>query len=58
MILIDTDVLIDVALDREPFAEAAAQVLDLVELGYEKACIAWHSVSNLYLPGVAAAWGN
>ena len=48
MILIDTDVLIDVALDREPFAEAAAQVLDLVELGYEKACIAWHSVSNLY----------
>ena len=48
MILIDTDVLIDLALDREPFSEAAVQVLDLVELGYEKACIAWHSVSNLY----------
>lgn len=48
MILIDTDVLIDVALDQVPFAEASAKVLDLVELGYERACIAWHSVSNLY----------
>ena len=48
MILIDTDVLIDVALDNEPFAEASAQVLDLVEQGYERACIAWHSISNLY----------
>ena len=48
MILIDTDVLIDVALDRDPFSQAASKVLDLVELGYEKACITWHSVSNLY----------
>ena len=48
MILIDTDVLVDVALDRAPFAQAASEVLNLVELGYEKACIAWHSVSNLY----------
>lgn len=48
MILIDTDVLVDVALDQEPFAEASAKVLDLVELGYERACIAWHSISNLY----------
>ena len=48
MILIDTDVLVDVALDRAPFAQAASEVLNLVELGYEKACITWHSVSNLY----------
>ena len=48
MILIDTDVLVDVALDRAPFAQAASEVLNLVELGYERACIAWHSVSNLY----------
>ena len=48
MILIDTDVLVDVAMDRAPFAQAASEVLNLVELGYEKACIAWHSVSNLY----------
>ena len=48
MILIDTDVLIDVALDQAPFSEASAEVLDLVELGYERACIAWHSISNLY----------
>lgn len=48
MILIDTDVLVDVALDRHPFSEASSGVLDLVELGYERGCIAWHSVSNLY----------
>ena len=48
MILIDTDVLVDVALDQQPFAEASAKVLDLVELGYERASIAWHSVSSLY----------
>ena len=48
MILIDTDVLVDVALDQYPFSEASAQVLDLVESGYERACIAWHSISNLY----------
>ena len=48
MILIDTDVLIDVAMDRHPFSEASAGVLDLVEMGYERACIAWHSISNLY----------
>lgn len=48
MILIDTDVLIDVALDQVPFSENSAQLLDLVELGYERACIAWHSISSLY----------
>ena len=48
MILIDTDVLVDVALDQQPFAEDSARVLDLVELGYERACIAWHSISSLY----------
>ena len=48
MILLDTDVLIDVALDREPHAAAAAEVLERIELGVERAAIAWHSVSNLH----------
>ena len=46
--LLDTDVLIDVALDRQPHADAAAEILDRLERGREKAFIAWHSVSNFY----------
>lgn len=48
MILLDTDVLIDLALDRQPHASAAARLLDSIEQGAEGACIAWHTVSNFY----------
>ncbi len=48
MILVDTDVLIDVALDRRPHSGPAADLLDRIEHGAEAACLAWHSVSNLY----------
>ena len=46
--LLDTDVLLDVALDRQPHADAASEVLDRLERGRERAFIAWHSVSNFY----------
>ena len=46
--LLDTDVLIDVALDRHPHADAAAELLDRLERGRENAFIAWHTVSNFY----------
>ena len=48
MILLDTDVLIDVALDRRPYSDPASELLDRIEHGAEAAYIAWHSVSNLY----------
>ena len=48
MILLDTDVLIDVALDRPPHSDPAAELLDRIEHGAEAASIAWHSVLNLY----------
>ncbi|MDE2822509.1 MAG: PIN domain-containing protein [Chloroflexota bacterium] len=48
MILLDTDVLIDIALDRPPHSDPAAELLDRIEHGAEAASIAWHSVSNLY----------
>lgn len=48
MILIDTDILIDIALDRLPHSEAAFGLLDRVEQGIETASVAWHSISNLY----------
>ena len=48
MILLDTDVLVDVALDREDHADSAARLLDRVENGEVRAAVAWHSMSNLY----------
>ena len=48
MILLDTDVLIDIALDRRPHSDSASELLDRIEHGMEAAYIAWHSVSNLY----------
>ena len=48
MILLDTDVLIDVALDRHPHSEPAFELLEIVERGVENASIAWHTISNLY----------
>ena len=48
MILFDTDILIDIALDRQPHSELATDLLRRIERGSEGASIAWHSVSNLY----------
>ena len=46
--LIDTDVLIDVALDRKPYSESACELLDRPELPPRSAFIAWHIASNFY----------
>lgn len=45
-ILIDTNVLIDVALRREPFFADSVRVIDWAEQNPKQASIAWHSVSN------------
>ena len=47
-LLLDTDILIDVAMDRAPHAEPAAALLDFLERHPGMAYIAWHSISNLY----------
>lgn len=44
-ILLDTDVLLDVALDRKPHVEASAAVLKWVQAG-GTAAVAWHSLTN------------
>jgi len=44
-VLIDTDVLLDVALNRKPFVDSSAAVLRWAEAGGQ-AAIAWHSISN------------
>lgn len=48
MILLDTDVLLDVALDRAPWADASAGLLDLLERRPRMAFVAWHTVSNFH----------
>ena len=48
MILLDTDVLLDVALDRTPHADAAAELLDHLERAPRSAFVAWHTISNFY----------
>lgn len=48
MILIDTDVLVDVALDRQPFSDAASELLDRLQTGPKRAFVAWHTPSNFY----------
>jgi predicted nucleic acid-binding protein len=51
-ILIDTDVLLDVALNREPFVSQSRQILDWAQSEPRQAAVAWHSLSNIfYLTG-------
>lgn len=48
IVLLDTDILIDLALDRQPYAEPAGDLLDLLEQRPGQAFAAWHSFSNFY----------
>lgn len=47
-VLIDTNVLIDYLLEREPFFEAAKEVILSCADGKTKGCIAAHSISNMF----------
>ena len=48
MILIDTNILVDVVDEREPFSDASTRFLDLISARVEPACVAWHTISNLH----------
>ncbi|MDH0030634.1 MULTISPECIES: PIN domain-containing protein [unclassified Acinetobacter] len=47
-IFIDSDVILDVALARQPFVEASHQVLALCEKGNFTGCISSNSIANIY----------
>jgi len=47
-VLLDTGILIDVAIDRAPFAAPAAGLLDALEQRPGSALVAWHCLSNSY----------
>ncbi len=46
-VLLDTDVLLDVALLRREFYEASAGVLEWAEAHPGQAAVAWHSLANI-----------
>ncbi len=46
--LIDADVLVDVALDRSPHAGASAELLRFLESRPRSAFVAWHSLSSFH----------
>jgi predicted nucleic acid-binding protein len=48
VILLDTDVLLDVALDRAPWADASSDLLRRLETAPMGAFVAWHTLSNLH----------
>lgn len=47
-ILIDTNVLLDYLLEREPFFEDAKEIMVLCTDGKVKGCIASHSIPNMF----------
>ncbi|KAF1028402.1 MAG: hypothetical protein GAK29_00037 [Acinetobacter bereziniae] len=47
-IFIDSDVILDVALARQPFVEASQIVLALCEKGQFTGCISSNSIANIY----------
>lgn len=48
IVLIDTDVLVDLALDRKPHASSAGALLDSLEARPGTGYVAWHTISNFY----------
>ncbi len=46
-LLFDTDILLDIALQRREFFEDSARVLEWAEAAPGQAAVAWHSLSNL-----------
>lgn len=46
--LMDTNILMDVVLDRHPFSEVASSLLNRLQRSDETAFVAWHSISNLH----------
>ena len=48
MILLDTNILIDVAIERHPFADSASELLDRIMEGGIRASVAWHTIATFY----------
>ncbi len=47
-VLLDCDVLLDVVLNRAPYRDASARLLDWAERHPGRCVVAWHTLSNLF----------
>jgi predicted nucleic acid-binding protein len=47
-VLIDTDILLDIALKREPFFSYSSQIIEMCENNTLIGYLAWHTLSNFY----------
>jgi predicted nucleic acid-binding protein len=47
-LFIDTDILLDVLLNRQPHVEDSGQVLDWAEANPGMAAVSWHGLANLH----------
>ncbi len=47
-VLLDTDILLDIALDRAPFYKESSAVFDWCQTTPASALVAWHTISNIY----------
>lgn len=47
-VLLDTDILLDLALDRAAFVEDSGRVIQSCQQTALSAIVAWHTISNLY----------
>ena len=48
IVLLYTDILIDIALDRKPFSDHAVIVIDFCQKNILSGFVAWHSISNFH----------
>ncbi len=54
-LFIDTDILLDVLLNRRPHVEASGKVMDWAEANPGMAAVSWHGLANLhYLSKIGA----
>lgn len=47
-VLLDTDVLLDLALDRRPHAQPAGTLIAAIQAGDLEGAVAWHSLANFF----------
>lgn len=55
-VFIDTDILLDVLLEREPHFEASAAVLDWAETHPGQCAVSWHGLANIHYLSKDGAW--
>lgn len=55
-LFIDTDVLLDVLLEREPHFEASGAVLDWAEAHPGQCAVSWHGLANVHYLSKDGAW--